>query len=170
MGTSIFKIINHREADSVKLIERLNYIRNPMATNEGLTFGAFVSLHYPYEEMMLIKQCYLTPTNNTLQGKQFFEYVVSVPENESAVMQEFILCVRAINNFLSSYGGNYQTIGCIHTNTENLHAHIIMNNIDWTNGTRLNLNMNHFYAIRESISNILLAHGFSAINNSSSYS
>ena len=170
MGTSIFKVIPHKDADNVKLIERLNYIRNPMATNENLTFGAFVSYRYPYEEMMLIKQCYLTPTYNTLQGKQFFEYVVSVPENESAVMQEFILCVRAINIFLSSYGGNYQTIGCIHTNTENLHAHIIMNNIDWTNGTRLNLNMNHFYAIRESISNILLAHGFSAINNSSSYS
>ena len=30
MGTSIFKVIPHKDADTVKLIERLNYIRNPI--------------------------------------------------------------------------------------------------------------------------------------------
>ena len=170
MGTSIFKVIPHKDADTVKLIERLNYIRNPMATNENLTFGAFVSYRYPYEEMMLIKQCYLTPTNNTLQGKQFFEYVVSVPENESGYLQNFICAVKDITNLLANTYGQYQTISCIHLNTDNLHAHIIMNTIDFNNGARFNLHFKLFYAIKESISNILLAHGFSAINNSSSYS
>ena len=163
MNTSIFKVISHQDADTVKLIERLNYIRNPMATNENLTCVSFVSCRYPFEEMILIKQCYATPTNDTLQGKNFFEFVVSVPEEESGDLQNFSAAVKDINSFLANAYGQYQTISCIHLNTDNLHAHFIRNNIDWTNGTRFTLDMNHFYAIREGISNILSKYGFSAI-------
>ena len=165
MSTSIFKAIPHKEADSVKLIERLNYIRNPLATNENLNYSTFVSCRYPFEEMILIKQCYATPTNDTLQRKYFFEFVVSVPEEESGDLQNFSAAVKDINSFLANAYGHYQTISCIHLNTAHLHAHFIMNNIDWTNGTRLNLDMKLFYAIREGISNILSAYGFSAIKN-----
>ena len=163
MSTSIFKVILHKEADSVKLIERLNYIRNPMATNTDLTFGAFVSCRYPFEEMMFVKQCYLMPINDTLQGKYFFEFVVSVPEEESNDLQNFSAAVKDINSFLANAHGKYQTLSCIHLNTDNLHAHLIMNNIDWMNGTRLNLDIKNFYAIREGISNILSTYGFSMI-------
>lgn len=163
MSTSIFKVITHSAEDSVKLIERLNYIRNPLAIDIDLSYATFVSLIYPYEEMMMVKQCYATPSNNTLQGKHFFEYVVSVPEDESYNLKSFVLCMREINNFLASAYGKYQTISCIHVNTDNLHAHIIANNIDWTNGTRLNLNLKYFHFIREEVGSILQSYGFSSI-------
>ena len=163
MNISIFNVIPHKDADNVKLIERLNYIRNPMATNENLTYGSFVSCRYPFDEMMVVKYCYATPKNNTLNGKQFIEYIVSLPAEESNNLQNFACAVRDITNFLAKTYGQYQTISCIHLNTDNLHAHIIANNIDFMNGTRFTLDINHFYAIREGISNILSSHGFSAI-------
>ena len=163
MSTSIFKVITHSEEDGIKLIERLNYIRNPLATDKDLSYATFVSLIYPYEEMMMVKQCYATPANNTLQGKHFFEYVVSVPEDESYNLKSFVLCMREINSFLASAYGKYQTISCIHINTDNLHAHIIANNIDWRNGTRFNLNLKYFHFIREEVGSILQSYGFSDI-------
>ncbi|MBQ8699928.1 MAG: relaxase/mobilization nuclease domain-containing protein [Schwartzia sp.] len=164
MAFSIFKIVPHSDADSNKLYERLNYIRNPMATDVCMTCGMFVSCRYPWEEMMLVKQSHLSPHNNTLAGKHFFEYVVSLPCGESCRVQEFLLCVQEINRFMATYSeGHYQTISCVHTNTDNLHAHIIVNNIDWVTGKRFHLQKPYFYEIMENVSDVLQRYGFSVL-------
>lgn len=161
MACSIFKIIPHADADSNKLYERLNYIRNPIATNVCMTYGSFVSCRYPYAEMMMVKYSHLSPHNNTLQGKHFFEIVVSLPQEDSERVQDFVRCVQEINRFLATYnGGHHQTISCVHTNTDNLHAHIICNNIDFQTGIRFNMSGRHFYAVKESISSFLQRYGF----------
>ena len=55
-------------------------------------------------------------------------------------------------------------MGMIHTNTaSHLHAHFILNNIDFLNGTRLVITKRHFFNMRETISNILERYGFSSI-------
>ena len=161
MACSIFKVVPHSDTDSNKLYERLNYIRNPMATDVCMTCGTFVSCRYPWEEMMLVKQSHLSPYNNTLIGKHFFEYVVSLPQWESDRVRDFVPCVQEINRFLASYNeGHYQTISCVHTNTANLHAHIIANNIDWLTGKRLHLSKPCFYGIMETVNRVLLRYVF----------
>lgn len=164
MSGAIFKRIPHACADSAKLIERLNYIRNPLATDAWLILGSFISLRYPYEEMMLVKYSYLSPYNNTLLGNHFFEYVVSLPQEESDRVNDFVLCVQDINRFLATYnGGHFQTISAVHTNTDNLHAHIISNNIDWMTGERFSPPPHISYAIKEGVSALLVRHGFSGV-------
>ena len=164
MAGAIFKRIPHVCADSAKLIERMNYIRNPLATDECMIYGSFVSLRYPYEEMMMVKRCYLSPYNNTLLGNHFFEYVVSLPEEESDRVQDFVLCVQEINRFLATYSGShFQTISAVHTNTDNLHAHIICNNIDWMTGMRFNPPPYQRIAIKEGVSALLIRYGFSNV-------
>lgn len=164
MSGAIFKIVPHACADSNKLYERLNYIRNPAATDVCMTFGSHVSCRYPWEEMILVKQSWLSPSNNTLQGKHFFEYVVSLPEEESDRVRDFVLCVQEINRFLATYnGGQYQTISCVHTNTDNLHAHIILNNINWMTGARFNLPKACFHEVRANVSGLLERYGFSGV-------
>lgn len=161
MAGSIFKIVPHSCADSNNLYERLNYIRNPLATNVCMTFGSYVSCRYPWEEMMMVKQSHLSPCNNTLQGKHFFEIVVSLPQDESERVQDFVRCVQEINRFMATYnGGHYQTISCVHINTNNLHAHIICNNIDLFTGARFNLSLRTFIELRTGVNVILQTFGF----------
>lgn len=161
---AIFKVIDFAVADDIKLLERLNYIREPYATKSDLIFGVYVSTRYPYEEMTLIKRCYLSESNNTFQGKQFFEYVISLHEDESAYLADFKDCVMKIDNLLANYGGgHFQVVSAIHLNTDNLHAHIIANNTDWTTGARFNLFKADFFAICENINQILIDYNFSVV-------
>jgi len=165
MNEAILKIITHTVNDNIKLLERINYIRNPLATNPMITYCAYISALYPYEEMMLTKLCYQSPTNDTLSGNHFFEFVISLSENNSEKYREFLQCAQEIVAFLANFGGHFQTIGCVHTNTDNLHIHIIINNIDFMCGARLQIPYKAFYEIRGGTSDILIAHGFSGISS-----
>lgn len=149
---SIFKILTFSNPDNLKLLERLNYIREPEATDLDLIFGRYVSIFHPYEEMTLIKKCFLSETNNTFHGKNFIEFIISLRESESYYLDNFENCIKQILNWLANYNdGHYQIISAIHINTDNLHAHIIANNIDFMTGSRFNLSKPDFFAIREFI-------------------
>ena len=152
IAMSIFKILTFANADNLKLLERLNYIREPEATSLDLIFGRYVSVFYPYEEMTFIKRCFLNATNNTFHGKNFIEYVISLRASESYYLGHFENCIKKILNWLAHYNdGHYQTISAIHLNTDNLHAHIIANNIDFITGKRFNLFKSDFFTMREFI-------------------
>lgn len=161
---SIFKILNFENPNQLKLLERLNYIREPVAANTNLTFAFYLSSRYPYEEMMFIKQCHLSAVNNTFQGKHFIEFVLSLTSEESLYGNDFVSCIKEIDSYLAHYSeGHYQLISCIHINTDNLHAHIIMNNTDFMTGKRLVINKTDFFAICENINQILRNWNFSDV-------
>ena len=164
---AIFKIQAQRNGSNIKLLEQLNYINKPTSVPVGYTYTAYTSACRPYEEMMLAKECHYSPTNNTLSDRFYFEFILSIPESESDQLQNFSLCVQEVLEFLSNYNyGHYQTICSIHTNTtSHLHAHFILNNIDFINGIRLVITKRHFFNLREAISNILEKYGFSPIIN-----
>ena len=161
---AIFKIIHFAIDDNLKLLERLNYIREPYATQSDLIFGEYVSTRYPYDEMMLIKKCYLSEKHNTFQGKHFFEFVISLREDESNRLDDFKICIAKIDKMLANYNGDhFQVISAIHINTDNLHAHIIANNIDFMTGARFHIFKSDFFAIRERIDFLLREHHFSGL-------
>ena len=161
---SIFKLQPHAIEDSLKLLERLNYIRDPLSTSPDLWHNAYVSLRHPFEEMMLIKRCHISKSNNTTCGRQFFEFIVSLTEDESAQLGRFKSCVRDIVELLSHWqDGHYQVLSCIHLNTDNLHAHIIQNNIDFMTGKRFTPPSSEFYAILDEIDVILKKNDFSGL-------
>ena len=113
---------------------------------------------------MLVKRCHVAKGNNTLWGRHFFEFIVSLPEEESRQLGGFVDCMREIVSFLAHWqGGHYQVLSCIHLNTDNLHAHIIENNIDFATGARFTPSQVDFYAILDGIDGILKKHGFSGL-------
>lgn len=161
---AIFTPKKGRDNDCIKLCELLNYIRNPMATNPDLVYGSYVSCRYPFEEMMIVKQCYSSPVMRTLQGRQFFHYIVSLPEEESDNVERFSKCMIEINRFIANFqGAHFQTIHAVHLNTNNLHAHLVFNNIDTFTGARLDLDLRGIYGLRNGVDEILQKHGFSSI-------
>lgn len=159
---AIFKV--EPKSKQHDLLEKLIYIGNPQASPVGLCHTSFLSDKYAFDEIILIKNIHKSPTNNTLAGRQFFDYELSLPENESARLNDFFICLKEVTEFISNFNGEcYQTISYIHTNTDNLHAHILMNNIDMLRGKRFNLSSVQLYKMKEGISNILLNHSFEPI-------
>ena len=158
-----------KDADSVKLAEFLNYIRDPLVTDPTLIYGTYVSCMYPYEEMMVVKECYASAYMRTWQGRQFYEYIVSLPEEESTRLEEFAACMVEINRFIATYGGgHFQIIHAIHINTDNLHAHIVANNIDIFTGERFDLDKRAFYELRAGVNVILQTYGFEGLRDKKS--
>lgn len=167
---SIFKILNFENPNQLKLLERLNYIREPVATETDLMTTVYMSSRYPYEEMIFIKQCHRSAVNDTFQGKQFIEFVLSLTSEESLYGNDFVACIKEIDSYLAHYSeGHYQLISCIHINTDNLHAHVIMNNTDFMTGKRLVINKADFFAICENINQILNHFDFSNLEQLKKY-
>lgn len=161
---AVFCCSKCQAVDSVKLADYLNYIRDPLATSPELTYSTYVSCRFPYEEMMFVKECYASALQRTWQGRQFFDYIVSLPEEESKRLEQFAACMVAINQCIANFNsGHYQTIHAIHVNTDNLHAHIVANNIDIFTGARFDLDMRAFYEMREGVNAILQEYGFTGL-------
>ena len=161
---AILHVQNRNNKDCVKLAELLNYIRDPMATSPNLTYGSYVSCRNPFDDMMMVKECYSSANMRTWQGRQFYEYIVSLPEEESMQVEQFAECMVAVNQFIATYGGgHYQTIHAIHINTDNLHAHIVANNIDIFTGARFDRDMRAFYELRAGVDAILQKYGFTGL-------
>lgn len=161
---AIFHVQSRQKTDCVALCEFLNYIRDPLATAPDLVYGTNISCRYPYDEMMLVKTCYASPLMRTWQGRQFYDFVVSLPEEESVYLGRFINCMVSINAFIAAFGyGHYQVIHAVHIDTDNLHAHIVMNNIDIFTGARFDLDMRAFYELRAGVDSILQEFGFAGL-------
>jgi len=163
---SIFYIQKESFQDNVSLIKRLNYIRETPATCPDLIHTVYVSKRFTFDEFILVKKCHLSSDNNTIAGRCFFEFIISLKEEESYYLRNFSDCVKEIDKFFANFmNGHYQLISAIHINTDNLHAHIIMNNIDFITGKRLQIRLSELYLIRMEINRILTVFGFSQVMN-----
>ena len=159
---AIFKV--EKKCKTHDLMDRLLYIKNPNSSPYGLTISEYVSPLYPYDEMMWVKLCYLTEKNNTLNCRQYYEFVISLYETESYKLDQFLICVGDLTSFIANFeGSHFQTLACVHINTDNLHVHIISNNIDFYTGNRFYLLRPIFDRIKRGINNILQLHGFKRI-------
>ena len=165
---SIFKVVHRKNRDDcVMLSQRINYILNPLATKKGLIYGQYISTHYPYEEMIYAKTCFPpSPTSprDSLEGKAFYEYLISLAPEDGYPINQFFQCMACINQYFSNYGGNhYQVVHSLHINTDHLHAHFIANNTDFLTGKRFRSTRSSFCTMIRDINKILTDFGFSGI-------
>ena len=159
---AVFKIVPVGQTHSLK--DKLNYILNPESTAPELIFTNFLSATDPYDEMMLVKRCYQSQNNETLLYRQFMEFILSLNDFESERIEDFCSCVREVMDLISTLnGGAYQIIGAIHTNTDNLHAHMVLNNINMQNGKRFALPRDELRNLKLKINDILSEHDFEKI-------
>ena len=159
---AVFKIVPVGEKHSLKA--KLNYILNPESTSPELVFTNFLSATDPYDEMLLVKRCYQSQKNETLLYRQFMEFILSLNDFESERLDDFCSCVQEVMELISTLdGGAYQIIGAIHTNTDNLHAHMVLNNINMQNGKRFALPRDELRNLKLKINDILNKHDFEKI-------
>lgn len=159
---SIFKAIADKYHNDWKMLhQKINYVRNFQATTLDLIYGAGVASGIStYAEMIDVKNQY-----NQCRGKGFFHFVFApMPKenvSEEILFEAGIEMAEAMRWF---EGGGYQTLMAVHIDKpDELHVHFIMNNINFNDGTRLDLNRGRLYALKKTVSEIATSYGISSV-------
>lgn len=110
-----------------QLHRECKYVENDLKTFEGAYVGgnnvSSPKAEDAVAEMMEIKRFY-----GKENGRAAAHMVISLPEDESGIQNAsrlLILCDHVVKEVFP----NYQAIYAIHTNTDNLHAHVIINTV-----------------------------------------
>ena len=122
----IIKFINGVNNNRSDFKGKIEYIRDPQKTNEKLIGSICCSKKYPYNDMLSTKRLF-----RQINGKQYEHYVIGFSPRDKIDCDNALRVIRDI----SGYFKGHQSIFALHTNTDNLHAHVVMNNIN-CNGKR----------------------------------
>lgn len=160
---SIFSVENDSTGNQVSsLEEKILYVTRAYATSLALIYGTPLNLTRPHNEMMMVKENY-----GQSKGKGFFHYILS-PENTDECSAESLFQVGCkIAEVIRYFDGYFQVLMAVHQDSAHLHAHFIVNNIDYTDGHRMDLNMCRLISLKQRISEILVQEGISPIRMSS---
>ena len=163
MNLSIFSVENDSAGNQVSsLAEKILYVMRAYATSYELIYGTPLNLARPHNEMMMVKENY-----GQSKGKGFFHYILS-PENTDECSAESLFQVGCkIAEVIRHFDGYFQVLMAVHQDSAHLHAHFIVNNIDYTDGHRMDLNMCRLVSLKQRISEILVQEGISPIRMSS---
>lgn len=117
----ILKFVNGRNRSSAALKKAVEYVLNPEKSVENGFFCNGVRSDYPADDMELLQ--------NILgkdKGRRYIHYVISFDGN---VDERTAFDVsKTIADFFEE---EFQFIGNVHANTDNVHVHIIMNSVSF---------------------------------------
>ena len=122
-------------ADSLAQIGReLKYVTNDVKTLEGLYVGCrnISDLKNATNEMLQIKEFF-----KKFGGRVALHGIISLDERESDKKNAGKL-MMLLNDLLEEVFPNYQAVYAVHTNTENLHIHFILNTVG-LNGRKIHM-------------------------------
>lgn len=144
---SMFKM-KYESYKEIKDLENLiNYaVREEKCREAG--YGAQGLLKGSPEEM--IQQMYdIKRSFSKMNGRQAKHFILSFSKDE----EEFIgpQEAMAIGYMVSGYFPEYQIVFGVHTDTDNLHIHFVMNTVSFVTGLKYNINLTDFRMIRRQI-------------------
>lgn len=151
----------------ITLENYLAYVMRPDSTRYDLVFGIGVNPYNAFYDMKAIKLLFNNECRNTLAGKWFQEYILSLDGryDSSDDEEEFCECSREIGQIISTHNGHYQVLLAVHNNTDCMHVHFIVNTIDYSTGKRLRSSYENLYELKEKINSILRMHEYTEIKH-----
>lgn len=111
-------------------------------------------------DMLNVKNCY-----GKLNGTEYLQIIVSLAENEYESPDDLSRFIQAMTAIANMMFGRYscQIAWAIHGNTDNLHAHFILNTVNYMNGSKFQIRKQELYNLKVIVSSILVEYGFSEI-------
>lgn len=158
---SVFKVISDKTHNDFKMLHaKINYMRDVMATNLDLLYGAGVARGIDaFGEFMDVKAQY-----NQVRGKGFFHFIFAPEEGEIDDVERLYEAGMEMANAIEHFEGWYQVLMAVHVDhPERLHVHFIANNIDLATGERLDLNLRRLFMLKKEISGIAERYGISKV-------
>lgn len=141
---SISYIINSEKCDGVivnddfmQVGREVSYVINDIKTLQGLYVGGrhISDIQNATNEMMQVKEFH-----NKLGGRVALHGIVSLPVGESGKENAGKLMMLA-DDLLAEIFPDHQAIYAVHTNTENLHVHFVVNTVA-LNGRKIHMDHN----------------------------
>lgn len=115
------------------------YVENDIKTLNGALVGGYnllsTDINFAVQEMMEVKEFY-----HKTDGRAALHGVISLPVEESHLVNSSGL-MKLCHDTLSEVFPNHQAIYAVHTNTDNLHIHFIVNSVG-LNGKKIHQDNN----------------------------
>ncbi len=159
---SILKLVRDNTGNSIEsLQQKITYIKRADETSLWTLYGANVSVFNTYNEMMLVKYAY-----GQIDGRAY-NHIIFNPENGNDISEENMYYMgMCMAGFIGSFHGYYQVLAAVHHGDgdgEGKHLHFIANNIDFMNGSRLDLNKKKLIELKVGFSQIAAYYGIEPI-------
>ncbi|MDD3253411.1 MAG: relaxase/mobilization nuclease domain-containing protein [Lachnospiraceae bacterium] len=158
---AIVKIINRQTGKAYAVKAVLDYIQNPIKTENGLLCSAKdCLLECAYDQMLATKLDYHQDT-----GRQYIHIVQSFSEFDKLDSKT----AHEIGKRLLAEFKGFQGVVCTHTDRKQLHNHIVLNSVNWQTGRKWQSGKRDLYRLRELSDRLCKEYGLSIIGNSQSW-
>ncbi len=153
---SILRIANYNGSRLDTLHEAIEYILRLPATNPSYMLSIGINLDDAFFFMNLSKTYW-----GQTHGKAYFHIIMSPdPGTQDRIgLNTMYDAGCETSEFLSSYQGNHYVVMAMHFDSDIVHFHFIVDNIDWQTGKRLSIGKKEMWDIKNCISKILVSHG-----------
>lgn len=111
-------------------------------------------------DMLNVKKYY-----HKIGGNEYIQMVLSLEETEvddEEDIQRFNIAVRNIADMLFDRY-KCQIAYAVHGNTDNLHAHYVLNSVRYVDGYKLQIGPDELYQLKDMVSEIIQMYGFKMI-------
>jgi len=143
-------------ANANQLTNQLTYVTDEIKTVDGLYIGGrhIVDFHNATNEMMQVKEFY-----GKLDGRVAMHGIVSLSEEESDPAYAGKLMLL-LNDFMEKLFPEHQVVYAVHTNTENLHIHFVVNTVG-LDGKKIHMDRSFMKKVFEpTLNQLAIQYGF----------
>lgn len=155
---SIFKFINAKNRGAKSLKQGIEYILNREKTAPNLVSGNGVNKDTVYHDMKTIQALFGKET-----GRSYVHFVLSFDQDISSEKAHIVA-----NKCCSYFSEEYQYILAVHTNTENCHAHVVLNTINIQTGKKFSQSRKEMLDFRDFVNQCLVEYGLNPIGKTDS--
>lgn len=150
------KVLPSQKKSSLK--RAIDYIMNPEKTPDGFSFGINCNPETAYEEMIAVKQLY-----GKEDGRQYIHFVQSFKKDDK-VTPELAkeIAERLIKEF-SKFDG-FQVVASVHTNTDVIHTHFIVNSVNAETGPKWKFSSQEMQNLKNHSDRLCAEYGLSVVN------
>lgn len=130
---AVSKILNMKDSGSSyhgqHLKHSIDYVLNPEKTEGNRLVGAVNCLpDRAFEQMRRTKRLF-----NKEDKRQGYHFIISFKEGEASPDIAFKITEKFVQEYI---GDRFEAVYVVHTNTEHIHSHIVMNSVSFVDGKK----------------------------------
>lgn len=150
---SVIKFISGKNRELSQLKTAVDYVLNKEKTGGKYIACNGVSAEEAYEDMRTVKMLH-----GKERGRQYIHFVISFNKGVSSE-----LAFRVSRLCAKYYENEYQFVLAIHTNTSNVHAHVILNTVNAKTGKKFGQSRGGMLKFRDYANDILRKNGLNTV-------
>ena len=154
---SIVKFANGKNRGNDALERGINYILDAEKTSSRYIASNGVGKTSAVEDMKTVQQLLGKDT-----GRRYIHFVISFDAGVSSQLAFTIASESA-----EYFADEYQYILSVHNNTENVHAHVILNAVNVHTGKKFSQSKAEMLDFRDYVNTVLLSYGLNPVGRSS---